>query len=263
MLKRFFFGLILIGLLVSGCSEPTMQEKDAQDKVIFEEALKSHFSGANDDYIALLCTDSPSEKLDTLNILYEDNERFIESISRTNVSFDVIARATKILIFDKVCEDLSKTGNVAQWIDLYKAEDEQEEKRTQEFEEKFGKEIENLDKKANQLGNGTYTEMLMASSELENLILDGAEFSLTGQERMVEAASCSATRYSTWADGEPDGTWYCYLDFLDGGEPYTVNVNGSRWGGKADRGASAGDFLKFKLSSGLKDWLNSIYKRYE
>lgn len=200
------------------------------------------------------CTQSQEEAesfLGTVPDIKKAREKFLNKLT-PDAEYRAWTNACKIVIDER-------PGAKEKLVDFQKAQEVEAEK-ARVASEKFQKELDILDKKANKLGGGSYREMLNARSDLESLIEQGAQYSLTGQGRDVEKASCEPTSYSSWSQGEPGGKWYCYLQFLDGDEPYTINVDGTRWGGKADRGSSAGGIVNFKVSSELEEWLSKWYK---
>lgn len=259
--------LAISTVLLSGCTDSSKEvaplsayEQRKQSVNKFQAALENWLRNAKnpigdtdsdwkDNFIINSCSDTRESTLYFLSQLAMFNDEF------------------KALDFDKIGEDNQFTF----WTNACKTVlDERpglREKSDALLEKnaiasnKLQQELDVLDKKANKLGGGSYSEMLDALIDLESLIEQGAEYSLTGQGRDVENASCEPTTYSRWSQGQPGGKWYCYLEFLDGNEPYTINIDGTRWGGKADRGSSAGTLVNFKVSSELKEWLSKWYEK--
>ena len=258
--------LVISALLLSGCADSSKEEVplsayEAKKQRInkFQAALENWLRDAKnplgdndpdwkDNFLINSCSDTRKSTLNFLSQLAMYNDEF------KALGFDKIGEDNQFTFWTQACNTVldERPG-------LREKSDSVLEKN-QMASDKLQQELDVLDKKANKLGGGSYSEMLDALSDLESLIEQGAEYSLTGQGRNVENASCEPTTYSRWSQGAPGGKWYCYLEFLDGDEPYTINVDGTRWGGKADRGSSAGSFVNFKVSSELKEWLSKWYE---
>ena len=246
---------VFIGLLITGCASSSSEEVQREYQTTLEgflrEYAKDEYDGSvkGNDLLAIWCSKSKEETLSFLeDLLYVQaaREKFLNQLN-PNTEFMRWTSACNIVINER--------PGAYEALIAEKEEKKVASEKARVASVKFQKELDVLDKKAIKLGLGSYTEMLYASNKLESLIEEGAQYSLTGQGRVVENASCYPTTYSLWSGGEPSSTWYCYLNFLDGGEPYTIKVNGSRWGGSADRGSSAGDLIEFNVSRALEDWL--------
>jgi|688.fasta_scaffold237631_1 hypothetical protein len=269
LLVQTVSALFSVSLLITGCASSGSEkvqlsayEAKKQRETIIQTEVQTYledwlrrfmdFADTYDDNTNNLlrsCTESKEENASFLKIMpgiEKAREKFLDKLT-PDMEFTYWNNACNIVINER--------PGAKEKLVAFQKQKEVDAEKAQVASAKFQKELDILDKKANKLGNGSYEEMLDAESALESLIEQGAQFSLTGQGRDVEDVSCSPTTYSSWSQGEPGGTWYCYLYFLDGSEPYTINVSGSRWGGKADRGSSAGDFVEFKVSSALKNWL--------
>jgi hypothetical protein len=204
----------------------TPQEKDAQ--------------------IVLLCSQTREQK--ELQSLFGAMGDFVDEFKA--LKFNSLSYDQQFDLWEKACAVILKERPELQ------AQSEKIFAKNDFESKKLQKELDDLNAKTSKQGGGTYSELLDAQWALEKLIAQGAQFSLTGQSREVEDVSCFATTYSRWENGIPSATWYCYFYFLDGNEPYTISVNGSKWGGKADRGSSAGKILEYKISDSLKKSLN-------
>jgi hypothetical protein len=117
--------------------------------------------------------------------------------------------------------------------------------------------LKKWDDRAIAAGSGDLADYLSATASAESLIKAGAQYSLTGASREVQSAYCWATQYSLWFQGEPGGWWSCYINFLGGGEGYSVEFSNGNWSGKADSGSRAGRDLNWKIPEGLTQWMAS------
>jgi len=261
MRSKSIAGALITAVLLSGCASSSSEEVATEVQTEVQTMLENFFrtkavnsydrSVNGDDMLAIWCSWSKEKTLSFLDgqdAIKAKREKFLNKLN-PDMEFMYWTNACNIVIDER-------PGAREKLVAL------QEEKgvaadKSRAASKKFQKELDVLDKKANKLGGGSYTQMLAATSSLESFIKQGAQFSLTGQGRDVQFASCSPTTYSTWDQGEPGGSWYCWLHFLDGSEGYTINVNGSNWGGKADRGSSAGSSVEFKVSKALQDWLGT------
>lgn len=246
----------IFAMVLTGCggstSETTAPSIKALDSIdtVMENYVRNEMTGdtpeEKDNQIILMCSqtrDVMQNKVQLFSALGDYVDEFKE-LDFNSLSFD-----EQFTSWTKACTKvIMERPELKVRFDKLSVEN-------QAVSDKFQKQLDVLDKKANKLGGGSYREMLYAQNKLESLIEGGAQYSLTGQGRDVEDASCSPTTYSIWSQAEPSGTWYCYLYFLEGNEPYTINVIGSRWGGKADRGSSSGEFIEFKVSDDLNNWL--------
>jgi hypothetical protein len=256
MRKRLVsFGLF--AMVLTGCgsstsetTEPSIKSLDSIDTVM-ENYVRNELDGdtpkEKDDRIVFMCSQTREAMQNKTALLTSTLGEYVDEFKELN--FNSLSFDEKFTSWTKACAKvIMERPELKVQFDKLSVEN-------QAVSDKFQKQLDVLDKKANKLGGGSYREMLYAQNKLESLIEGGAQYSLTGQGRDVEDASCSPTTYSIWSQAEPSGTWYCYLYFLEGNEPYTINVSGSRWGGKADRGSSSGDFIEFKVSDDLNNWL--------
>lgn len=134
---------------------------------------------------------------------------------------------------------------------------EEERKAAEKLRAKWEPVLNKWDDRAREAGLGDLSDYLSATSRAESLITAGAQYSLTGAEREVQSASCYATSYSLWSQGEPGGWWYCYINFLGGGDGYSVEFSNGNWSGKADGGSRSGRDLNWKIPDGLTEWMAS------
>jgi hypothetical protein len=251
-------GLSLLILFLNGCGNSAVVTSTSSENEItsiesvMENFIRNEMAGDTpedrDNQIILMCSqtkDAMQTETDLLTSVLGEYVDEFKALDFNSLSFD-----RKYAIWTDACRKV-----ISERPELKVRFDQDSAANSEKFK-KLQKQLDVLDKKALKLGDGTYSEMLNAQNSLEYMIQQGAQYSLTGQSREVENASCSPTTYSRWAKGEPGGTWYCYLYFLDGNEPYTIKVSGSEWGGKADQGASAGNFIEFKVSDELQEWLN-------
>lgn len=134
---------------------------------------------------------------------------------------------------------------------------EEERKAAEKLRVKWEPVLNKWDDRAREAGLGDLSDYLSATARAESLITAGAQYSLTGAEREVQSASCWATQYSLWSQGEPGGWWSCYINFLGGGDSYSVEFSSGNWSGRADAGSRAGRDLNWKIPDGLLSWMNS------
>ena len=132
---------------------------------------------------------------------------------------------------------------------------EKKRKNEEALRAKYEPILKKWDEKALKAGYGDLREYLSATSRAKKLIESGAQYSLTGTQREVQNASCSATQYSSWSQGEPDGWWSCYINFLGGSDLYSVEFSNGNWSGKADGGRSSGRDLNWNIPQGLLGWI--------
>jgi hypothetical protein len=249
-------------LLLSACGNSNVPISSNTDRPIPPHLKKSDLDIATENYIrnemvgdtpeekdaqiVLLCSQTREQK--ELQSLFSAMGEFVDEFKA--LDFNSLSYDQQFSLWSKACAVILKERPELQ------AQSEKMFAKNDSVSKKLQKELDILDGKTSKQGGGTYRELLDAEWSLENLISQGAQYSLTGQNREVEDVSCFATTYSRWENGQPNGKWYCYFYFLDGDEPYTINVNGSDWGGKADRGSSAGKILEYKISDSLKKYLN-------
>ena len=112
------------------------------------------------------------------------------------------------------------------------------------------------DSKLSTLGSGGVAEYLSAGKHADQMIQSGAKYGLTGVEREVDWASCSATERSLWISGRPRGWWNCYVNFLGAdGETYSVEFSMDNWSGTPDGGDAAGRTLTLDIPQDVVDWV--------
>jgi hypothetical protein len=123
---------------------------------------------------------------------------------------------------------------------------------------RFAPQLEKWDNKLSDLGSGGLRNYLQASAATENLIRQGAAYSLTGASRgAVQSVSCDATDRSFWSRGVPTGWWSCLIDF-EGSDYalFSVEFTENSWRGVPDRGRQAGtDIKNIEIPQDLIEWL--------
>jgi len=256
--------IAVLTLFLSGCGGSSIVGSSNSIENVMENYIRNEMAGdtpaEKDNRIIFMCSqtrDTMQTETDLLtNTLGELVDEF-KALDFNSLTFDI-----KFKIWTDACRKvISERPELKEKFDQVALENSKIAIENSEKSKRLQKQADILNKKVSKIGGGSYYEMLEAEIALEILIERGAQFSLTGQSREVEEASCSPTTYSSWFKGEPGGTWYCYMYFLDGSEPYTINVSGARWGGVADKGSSAGDFVEFKVSDELREWLIKQGKR--
>lgn len=257
-----FVSIAVLTLFLSGCGFISTVESSNSIENVMENEIRNEMAGdtpaKKDNQIILMCsqTRDAMQEIGLFTTLGEFVDEF-KALDFNSLTFD-----RQFKIWTDACRKvISERPELKEKFDQVALENSKIAIENSEKSKRLQKQADILNKKVSKIGGGSYYEMLEAEIALEILIERGAQFSLTGQSREVEEASCSPTTYSSWFKGEPGGTWYCYMYFLDGSEPYTINVSGSRWGGVADKGSSAGDFVEFKVSDELREWLIKQGKR--
>jgi hypothetical protein len=120
------------------------------------------------------------------------------------------------------------------------------------------KALARLERRAQEDGWGSLTEMWEALADLEADIEAGAQYSFTGQEVGVESADCTPTIWSYWSDGEASGWWNCRIDFLGrDSEIYSIEVKDGDWASSSDEPSA--ELKWFAKAAWTCDALNEDY----
>ena len=218
-----------------------------------EEIITSADSGLQ----AKICsTEDRQTATDLIRENKDPNLDFKEGEGLGFAIYDEVKRVCKQLL----AEDSTLVSAVAEIQNQKKIEAarlEEERIAAEKLRAKWEPVLKKWDDRAIAAGSGDLSDYLSATSRAESLITAGAQYSLTGAEREVQSASCWATQYSLWFQGEPGGWWSCYINFLGGGESYSVEFSNGNWSGRADAGSRAGRDLNWKIPEGLTDWMAS------
>jgi hypothetical protein len=202
---------------------------------------------------------STDDRQTATNLIRENKDPNLEFKKDEGLGFaiyDEVKRVCKILL----AEDTYLVTAIAEIQKQKRIEDARLEKEriaTEKLRAKYEPLLEQWNERAREAGLGDLSDYFSATSSAESLITAGAQYSLTGASREVQSASCWPTQYSLWSQGEPGGWWSCYINFLGGGDSYSVEFSGGSWSGNADAGSRAGRELNWKIPQGLLDWMDS------
>ena len=202
---------------------------------------------------------STDDRQSATNLIRENkdpNLEFKEGEGLGFVIFDEVKRVCATLLKEDTYL-ASAVADIKEQERLEQVRIEKERKAAEKLRAKWEPILNKWDDRAREAGLGDLSEYFSATSRAESLIAAGAQYSLTGADREVQSASCWATQYSLWSQGEPGGWWSCYINFLGGGDSYSVEFSNGNWSGRADAGSRAGRDLNWKIPDGLLSWMNS------